>query len=244
MIGLPRALSLSLLLGACAGTGEDSAEAVSSLALSEGARVRYTLSVDWEGTRLDEGARVIQTDQGYQLALSAARISTVGVQLAPCEPEDRAARALDHITTADSSALSLSLVEDLLEAATVDAGVGTTSGQDYCAVHWLAGASEGPSMEGQSVRLEGWLQAPDQDTPRPLAGEIWLAAGGLPGLPAAEAAPEALAEDGEALDAEVEIRRFPARALDGEALDGLSDAEIAYAFLAGLGSGAEARVWR
>lgn len=244
-----------LLLVACSNaplveTGTDSGRQATTLALGAGASVQYVLSVDWEGASLEDGARVFETDLGYRVGLTRADVATIGVQLDPCElsglrwsPLDLLGRPAlaDHATTADSSLVSAVLVEDLLDAERVDFGVGGASGLEYCAVHWLTGATTEGGMGGQSVRLDGWVQAPD-GAERPLSGEIWLSAGGLPELVTGETAAGVLS--GDDLDAAVEIVRFPARALDGEELSVLSDAEIAYAFLAGLGRGAEARVWR
>lgn len=242
------------LLAACSGvplveTGTDSGRQATTLALEAGTSVQYVLSVDWEGASHQDGARVFETDLGYRVGLTRADVATIGVQLDPCEisglrwsPLDLLGRPAlaDHATTADSSLVSAVLVEDLLDAERVDFGVGDASGLEYCAVHWLTGATTEAGMGGQSVRLDGWIHAPDEAEARALDGKIWLSAGGLPDLVAGEAA--AGVSSGEDLDAEVEIARLPARALDGEELSVLSDAEIAYAFLAGLGRGAEARV--
>lgn len=245
-----------LLLAACSvaplvETGADSGQQATRLALEAGASVQYVLSVDWVGSSLEDGARVFQTDLGYRVGLTRAYVATIGVQLDPCElsglrwsPLDLLGRPAlaDHATTADSSLVSAVLVEDLLDAERVEFGIGGASGLEYCAVHWLTGATTEGGMGGQSVRLDGWVQAAGEAEARILEGEIWLSAGGLPDLVAGEAT--AGVSSGEGLDAEVEIVRLPARALDGEELSLLSDAEIAFAFLAGLGSGAEARVWR
>lgn len=251
------------LLLACAGRpGVDSAMDVDgatgglsqALSLEAGARVGYTLSLDWEGATFTAGEAVFQTDLGHRIGLSQARVASIGAQLAPCQTDTGLAWSpldllsppayADHVTVADSSLLSAVVVEDLLAAERTSYGVGTASGLDYCEVHWLSGATTEDGMEGQSVRLVGWMEGPDTGETRTFEAEIWLSAGGLPALTASQTPTAPLALNGEALDAEVEILRYPARALDGEALDALSDAEIAYAFLAGLGRGAAARVWR
>ncbi len=252
---------MGLLLLALVGCGgsldsaapEDSAAPAFSLSLEAGETVRYALSVDWGEATLEDGVRTWTTDLGYTVRLSAARVSSIGAQLDPCEVDTGLAAwspldllggpaRADHVVTLDSSLYSATLVEDLLAGERQSYGTGAASGLDYCAIHWLSGPTTEDGMAGQSIHLEGSVQGPEDAEARAFLGEIWLSAGGLPEL--TEGSGAGALDGSEGVAAEIEILRRPTRALDGEELSALSDAEIAYAFLAGLGSAAEARVWR
>jgi hypothetical protein len=212
------------LLLACA---EPEPEPPDVFAPVTGEPVAWELSFDWEGLPLESGARSWETDLGYAVTLTEARVSTIQLELVPCG--DEAAR-FDHPgDVADTTRVVADIVEDALAGEPTAAGEGVARGHAYCRAHELMGP-----VEGLVVALSGEFTSPGEAEPTPFAAEVSVASGVLVDL----------GDGAWGDDNRVEIVRYPGRALDGLVLEELSDVDLAYEFARGLAATAEIRWWQ
>lgn len=235
-----------LWLVACAAT--PSAEAPeAALDLPAGAAIAYRLARARDGAIPWGDGWIFHTDLGYAVALEEAWLLTLAAELVPCSDAlaqtwIASARA-DHATDADASLIEAVIAEDLLSTEPVELGVGVAGGGPYCEAYALSGVAAEPGqprLEGQTVHLRGWYLAPDATEITAFQAEVGLGAAALPTL-RGQTTTEALTDaSGAPVGAVVTLTRHPARALDGQDLAALSEAELAYAFLAGLSRTAEA----
>jgi len=191
----------------------------------EPAQVRYFVRTDWEGAPLESGARIIETDLGYTVAISSFQLRTTSIELVPCEPlaslDLGPTRALAHGSSYehDISAIEPGVMDDLMleEAQALGYSIATRSA--YCELFSVHGTGRDEVV----VSLVGWYLAPGSDEPVPFAAEHSLGV--------TDVAPLSLGAFDDALlpdEAEVVITRFPARAFDGLPLDELPEVDLAY----------------
>lgn len=207
-----------------------------------GTALVYQSRWDWEDATLGPaGERVFETDLGYRVGIELGVLATISVMLVPCNDEQLADPSLrSHSTISDSSELIGPWIEAFSVGSMVEFGSADASGASYCALHWLAAAlttssSEGFELDHTSIELIGWYESPSGER-REFEATVPLAAGGLPDL-AIDGSSTFAEHDA---DLKVELVRRPTRALDGEELDELDDAELAYAFVHGLGTASQA----
>lgn len=205
------------------------------LALTAGAAVDYRLAWSWAGATRDaaDRAHVFTTDRGYTVGLTAARIGSVSLELVPCEdpqgplaPLQPRPAAAAHVGMSDDSRVEAPVLETVPGADMRAFGEGVASGRRYCALHYLIAPVPGdPSHASAAIR--GWYTRPGSSTRVDFDAQVQVRGGALRAI------------SGEAMPGErgatVVLRRHPARALDGAALELLSERELAYAFLRGLG---------
>lgn len=222
------------------------------LGLAAGARVEYRLEWAWDGARRDGDALVFTTDLGYTVAIAGGEVGSASLELVPCapraEPPRQAQRgplawlrprtaAAAHAHLADDSRVEAPVLEALADAAPLRFGAGTASGRPYCALHYLiAPVIDAPS--GASAAIRGWYSRPGATARVPFDAAVTVRGGAVRDLEVPAPTDAAALAGG----ATVVLRRFPARALDGAALERLTPRELAYAFLRGLGRGARVSV--
>ncbi|MCB9796626.1 MAG: hypothetical protein H6741_28340 [Alphaproteobacteria bacterium] len=200
----------------------------------------YRLVVDWEGSILVDGERWFETDLGYAVGLSEAWVSTTNLELVPCLTQDSGWASLfiksayAHVGhTHDASQITPDLLEELVGGEGVDLGLAPGGGGPYCELYQIMG----PATEEELVaRIVGWYIPPGGERVDFVA-ESHVGTSAL-----ADVGEGAWAELDEA-DAEVAWVRFPARALDGLALETLSELDLAFSFAWALGYGGEVRWW-
>jgi hypothetical protein len=242
------AVLVSSLAGGCLPAGPDSAE-LDDEALEPvvwtppaGTSLRYHSRWDWEDATIGPaGEWVFETDLGYRVGIELGVLATISVMLVPCSEEQLAEAGLRaHSTVVDSSELLGPWIEAFSSGTTIDLGSADASGSSYCSLHWLVAAlttstDEGLELDHTSIDLIGWYESPSGER-REFEGKVPLAAGGLPDLVVDPS--QSFSEDDVTL--EIELLRRPTRALDGEELAELDDAELAYAFVQGLGTSSRA----
>lgn len=213
-----------------------------------GTTLRYHSRWDWEDATLGPaGERVFETDLGYRVGVEIGVLATISVMLVPCGEDELAESSSglrSHSSISDSSQLLGPWLEAFAIGTELELGSSEASGSSYCALHWLAAAlttstAEGLSLDQTSIELIGWYESPSGER-REFEATVPLAAGGLPDL----VVDVSLAFDEADTDLQIELVRRPTRALDGELLDDLDDAELAYAFVYGLGTSSLARLDR
>ncbi|MCB9666135.1 MAG: hypothetical protein H6732_18650 [Alphaproteobacteria bacterium] len=146
-----KALLPLLLLGAC-GTPPSGVR-----------EVQYTVVWDPAGTTLEEGARVLHTDLGYEVRLTRLLVVEHTVSLVPCV--DRSTALLGwpvatawaaHPASDDPSSLVATRAVDALDPSPVTLGTTHPGGEAYCGAHWVvADAPPGSPHAGHSLVVEG-----------------------------------------------------------------------------------------
>jgi len=217
------------------------------LALAPGAAVDYHLAWSWEGARQDGDAHVFTTDLGYTVGITAGEVGSNSLELVPCAPRTEPPRqastsALAWLQPRSAAAAHAQLADDSrVEAPTLESiagpdmafGTGVASGRAYCGLHYLIAPVIGaPSRASAAIR--GWYIPPNTTTRVPFDAAVTVRGGAVRDLDA----PVLPGDQG----VRVVLRRYPARALDGAALERLTPRELAYAFLRGLGREARASV--
>lgn len=206
------------------------------VALAAGVEIAYQLAWSWAGAQwlADEGTYVFTTDLGYTVGLVAGQVGNASLELVPCAapaPGMLAPRpaAAAHASLADDSRAWAPTLETLPAAQSSYFGAGVASGRRYCGLHYLIAPVPGdPSHASAAIR--GWYRRPGALARTGFDVAVSVRGGALRDLDPATA----IGDRG----ATVVLRRHPARALDGAALEQLSERELAYAFLRGLGRSA------
>ena len=210
-----------------------------------GTKIRFASDWDWEEAELGPlGERVFETDLGYRVGVELGVLATIAVMLVPCPSADEQADSAlrSHTTITDSSELLGPWVEAFSTGETLELGSSDASGSSYCGLHWLSAAltittEAGLELDQTSIEVVGWFETPEGER-REFDATVPLAAGGLPEL----VIDSSLAFDELDGDWAIELIRRPSRALDGELLDQLDEAELAYAFVYGLGTSSRAQL--
>lgn len=217
------------------------------LALAAGAAVDYHLAWSWDGARREGDAHVFTTDLGYTVGITAGEVGSASLELVPCapraEPRPRQAAwtpslawlqprsvSAAHAELADDSRVEAPTLESLA-GADMAFGTGVASGRTYCGLHYLIAPVIGEQSRA-SAAIRGWYILPGGIARVPFDAAVTVRGGAVRDLEV-----PALVDD---QGVRVVLRRYPARALDGAALERLTSRELAYAFLRGLGR--EARV--
>jgi hypothetical protein len=199
----------------------------------------YVSDWDWSGAERIDGAWVFETDLGLRVGLELGYVASASLMLVACSEAEQGEESFrSHSASEDDSLLTGPWVEGFADPQVREYGSAAASGERYCALHWLAAASDaaaddGHALASDSVEVAGWYEASD-GVRRSFSASVSLANGVLRSLYS-----DALPEPGS--DAIVRLVRYPARALDGVDIESLTASELAFEFLQGLGRTSE--VW-
>jgi hypothetical protein len=203
-----------------------------------GSLMRYVSTWDWsDAERAETGEWIFETDLGTRVGLDLGYLTTSTMMLVPCtdtgEAETTSLRS--HTTISDDSLLTGPWIEAFAEhPEDIQYGFATASGERYCSLHWLSATSE---ELGASIEIQGWFEHEDGDR-EPFTATVPLANGAL--------RPLYFEQSDDSIEpplagATVRLTRYPARALDGVAIEALTPSELAFEFLQGLARTSE--VW-
>jgi hypothetical protein len=203
------------------------------VALAPGSEIAYQLAWSWAGARWldDERIYVFTTDLGYTVGLVGGQVGNASLELVPCEAPSAGLlaprpAAAAHASLADDSRAWAPALETLPAAQSSYFGAGVASGRRYCGLHYLIAPVPGdPSHASAAIR--GWYIPPGAHARVAFDVAVSVRGGALRDLDATTVVGDR--------GATVVLRRHPARALDGAALELLGERELAYAFLRGLG---------
>ncbi len=197
--------------------------------------VDYVLSVDWSGATLVDEHYEFETDLGYTVGISRWSQSVTSIELVVCD-EFRAHPGY----TPDVSQLSIEVVQELTHDEPLALGPAPADGRPYCELYEILGAI--PHGDDDDVALVseifGWYRAAGSSEVIDFEGRNTVPISVLPRVLEGEW-DDQLRPD----VAVVDVRRFPARALDGLELSTLSELDLGFEAAEQLGQGAEV-TWR